>query len=172
MHTERRSPCVLKWRITCRRPVIVDVIQTWLCMRFKTKTLFLLVTIAAAISWFFMPLNPSIEVVSFRQQQSQWNQRLKEHRIELMNCGNGTLYFLGNHGQVLNFEIVEHDERGESSNLVYDNRDSNWIPLGPGESVVVKYPKFDGTDPTRVAFRVQDWRGRTAFAGTSLSSAD
>ena len=25
MHTERRSPCVLKWRITCRRPVIVDV---------------------------------------------------------------------------------------------------------------------------------------------------
>ena len=26
MHTERRSPCVLKWRITCRRPVIVDVI--------------------------------------------------------------------------------------------------------------------------------------------------
>ena len=26
MHTERRSPCVLKWRVTCRRPVIVDVI--------------------------------------------------------------------------------------------------------------------------------------------------
>ena len=26
MHTERRSPCVLKWRITCRRPVIADVI--------------------------------------------------------------------------------------------------------------------------------------------------
>ena len=26
MHTERRSPCVLKWRITCRRPVIVVVI--------------------------------------------------------------------------------------------------------------------------------------------------
>ena len=26
MHTERRSPCVLEWRITCRRPVIVDVI--------------------------------------------------------------------------------------------------------------------------------------------------
>ena len=26
MHTERRSPRVLKWRITCRRPVIVDVI--------------------------------------------------------------------------------------------------------------------------------------------------
>ena len=25
MHTERRSPCVLKWRVTCRRPVIVDV---------------------------------------------------------------------------------------------------------------------------------------------------
>ena len=28
MHTERRSPCVLKWRITCRHPVIADVI--WL----------------------------------------------------------------------------------------------------------------------------------------------
>ena len=27
MHTERRSPCFLKWRITCRRPVIVAVIQ-------------------------------------------------------------------------------------------------------------------------------------------------
>ena len=27
MHTERRSPCVLKWRVTCRRPVIVDVIR-------------------------------------------------------------------------------------------------------------------------------------------------
>ena len=26
MHTERRSPCVLKWRVTCRRPVIVAVI--------------------------------------------------------------------------------------------------------------------------------------------------
>ena len=26
MHTERRSPCVLKWTVTCRRPVIVDVI--------------------------------------------------------------------------------------------------------------------------------------------------
>ena len=26
MHTERRSPCVLEWRITCRRPVIVAVI--------------------------------------------------------------------------------------------------------------------------------------------------
>ena len=25
LHTEPRSPCVLKWRITCRRPVIVDV---------------------------------------------------------------------------------------------------------------------------------------------------
>ena len=25
MHTERRSPCVLKWTVTCRRPVIVDV---------------------------------------------------------------------------------------------------------------------------------------------------
>ena len=27
MHTERRNPCVLKWTVTCRRPVIVDVIQ-------------------------------------------------------------------------------------------------------------------------------------------------
>ena len=27
MHTERRSPCVLKWRITCRRPVIAAVIR-------------------------------------------------------------------------------------------------------------------------------------------------
>ena len=26
MHTERRSPCVLKWRVTCRSPVIADVI--------------------------------------------------------------------------------------------------------------------------------------------------
>ena len=34
MHTERRSPCVLKWRITCRRPVIVDVIQLKLNGRF------------------------------------------------------------------------------------------------------------------------------------------
>ena len=31
MHTERRSPCVLKWRVTCRRPVIVDVIPTCCC---------------------------------------------------------------------------------------------------------------------------------------------
>ena len=28
MHTERRSPCVLKWTVTCRRPVIVAVM--WL----------------------------------------------------------------------------------------------------------------------------------------------
>ena len=37
MHTERRSPCVLKWTVTCRRPVIVGVIplesNLALCMK-------------------------------------------------------------------------------------------------------------------------------------------
>ena len=32
MHTERRSPCVLNWKVTCRRPVIVDVILLGLMM--------------------------------------------------------------------------------------------------------------------------------------------
>ena len=46
MHTERRSPCVLKWTITCRRPVIVDVIQ--LCfMRFRIYHLLAAITFVA-----------------------------------------------------------------------------------------------------------------------------
>ena len=38
MHTERRSPCVLKWRIACRRPVIVDVIQLGLNNRHSMQS--------------------------------------------------------------------------------------------------------------------------------------
>ena len=54
MHTERRSPCVLKWRITCRRPVIVDVILLKGIMakpsfRFSIRTLLLLLTLSCVV---------------------------------------------------------------------------------------------------------------------------
>ena len=54
MHTERRSPCVLKWRVTCRRPVIVDVItpstRALDLMQFRLSTL-LIVTLALTIAF-------------------------------------------------------------------------------------------------------------------------
>ena len=47
MHAERRSPCVLKWRITCRRPVIADVIPLCQLMRFRLIHVLLLTALVA-----------------------------------------------------------------------------------------------------------------------------
>ena len=70
MHTERRSPCVLKWTVTCRRPVIADVIRLQhmkkLCELRKRPTLLATIGVPflAAIIWLFfmMALNAFVSI--------------------------------------------------------------------------------------------------------------
>ena len=58
MHAERRSPCVLKWKITCRRPVIVDVIPLSVCstenMRMKSRPILQLRLVSFSLRSFFL----------------------------------------------------------------------------------------------------------------------
>ena len=78
MHTERRSPCVLKWRVTCRRPVIADVIRLP-CL-----------ALSNCLATDRMPTN-------FKQLNDGWNAEPNAPHVELMVSGTTlTLAFFAN----------------------------------------------------------------------------
>ena len=126
MHTERRSSCVLKWRITCRRPVIADVITLDPNMRIRYSILTLLaITLVVAL----------LVVVAQRQMQPTYSLHFhNDTNAEISDLSLSVSPVLsGNSGDIDEFNrqlllpgesvVFRHERRYPSVDFRYTARD-------------------------------------------------